>query len=818
MVTVDAVQTKSGVTIKWETSWEADNLGFHVYRSVNGGALERINKHIITGSALMSANRLRNGNTYRWKDQHPPAGLLQYYVEDVDLNGHKTMHGPVSPRTGSEDEVVASPTDPDPGLGSVGGILESSRGIGVEPLAALPAPAEERLNQQWKIAAQKAGKLLVTQAGWVSVKKRDLVAAGYDPGTNSKTIAVFTDGQEIPVDVRDGGDNRFDADDTIEFFGTGIDTPSSGARVYFVVNDKGRGARLRQQNGPKKGAAAPASFPYTYWRKERTVFFTGLVTNGDNDNFFGAVVSSWPVTESFTAENIDPNGGAAELEIVFQGGIMNIEHVVTVNLNGHDLGTVRFDDMDRYVAKFTVPVSMLASGVNANTLTFTASEDWNDISVVEALRLRYQHLYRADGGALGFTATGGTEVVVAGFAANDVIAAVDLTNPTDPVRLGVTTGTAADGSRSATVVAPDTGTRTILVYAASRVVAPAQVVLNSPSSWNDHKNEADLVIITHSSFVDAAKTLKAARDAQGLVTSVIDVQNLYDEFGFGHRGPFPIRTFLERTRKWKRAPRYAILLGDSSFDPRNYYGMGNVDFVPAKLVPTAYLKSSSDDWFADFSETGSAALAIGRIPVRTLAEANGIVAKLVAGSTASSTVTLVSDRPSAGVSFEQGSATLAGLVPAPLTATHIKAATTSNPQAAVLSAFNNGSLIINYTGHGSVELWSNFFSSAQANALRNGNKLPFVVAMNCLNGYYHDLFTDSLGEALLRNPSGGAIGVWASSALTAPHLQSQMNAELYRHIFSMPIGDALLKAKQSVNDLDVRRTFILFGDPTIRLK
>ncbi|HYH09858.1 MAG TPA: C25 family cysteine peptidase [Thermoanaerobaculia bacterium] len=816
MVNVESIQTKSGVTVKWETSFEADNLGFNVYRSVSGGAPQRVNKHLITGSALVTGNKIRNGNTYRWKDQNPPAGFVQYYVEDVDLNGQKKMHGPSTPRVGQEEEVVSSPTDPDPGLGSVGGILESPRGIGVEPLTALAAPVTDRLNQQWKIAAQKAGKIVVTNAGWVSVKKRTLVAAGFDPGTNPKGIAVFTNGEEIAIDVRDGGDNKFDADDTIEFFGTGIDTPSSGARVYFVVNDKGRGARLRQQNGPKKGSAAPASFPYTYWRKERTVFFTALTNNGDNDNFFGAVVTSWPVSEPITVENLDPNGGNAELELVLQGGSTNIEHIVSVQLNGQNLGTVRFRDMDRIVTKLPVPQSMLVSGTN--TLTFTASEDWNDISVVESLRLKYQHLYRADGGALAFTIPGGSEVSVAGFAANDALAAVDLTDPNDPVRLTVTAGNAADGTRAATLIAPDNGSRTILVYAASRVVAPAQVVLNQPSTWNDHKNEADLVVITHSSFVDAAKTLKNARDAQGLVTSVIDVQNLYDEFAFGHRGPEAIRTFFQRaTQSWKRAPRYAILLGDSSFDPRNYYGMGNVDFVPTKLVPTAYLKSASDDWMADFKDTGAPVIAIGRVAVRTLAEANGAVAKLVGGSTATGKVTFVSDRNSAGVSYEQGSNAVAALVPPTMTTTHVKANTNANPNAAVLSAFGDGSVLVNYTGHGSVEVWSNFFSSAQANALTNGKKLPFVVSMNCLNGYYHDLFTDSLGEVLLRNPNGGAIGVWASSALTAPHIQSQMNAELYRHIFTMRVGDAMLKAKAAVQDLDVRRTFILFGDPTLRI-
>ncbi|HYK00888.1 MAG TPA: C25 family cysteine peptidase [Thermoanaerobaculia bacterium] len=812
LFSLDATQSKSGVTVRWQTSFEADNLGFNVYRSTGSGAPEKINNHIITGSTLFTARRLEDGRNYRYKDTKVPAGLAQYWVEDIDLRGTKTMHGPVTPKLGNDDDSSSGGTDPDPGLGSVGGILESPRGIGVLPLTMKAAPATDRLNQQWKIAAQKAAKVVVTTAGWVSVKKRDLVAAGYDPGTNSRALAVFTDGQEIAVDVRDGGDGKFDADDTVEFFGTGIDTATSGGRVYFIVNDKGRGARLRQQNGPKKGTAAPASFNYSYWRKERTVFFSGLVNNGDNDNFFGAIVTSWPVSEPLAVENLaTTSGGNAQLELVMQGGSDRMEHVVSVTLNGHAAGTIRFRDLTRYVTTLSIPTSWLVNGANA--LEFTAENGWEDVSVVEAVRLTYPHLYRADGGALAFTVNGGTEVPVAGFAATDVVAAVDLTNPEDPVRLNVTFS-----NGTATVIAPDTGVRTIFVYAANRIAAPAQVVLNAPSTWNDNKNAADLVILTHSSLTVAAKTLKAARDAQGIATTIVDVQNVYDEFAFGHRGPQPIRDFLKRTQGWKRAPRYAILLGDSSFDPRNYYGIGNVDYVPTKLVPTGYIKTASDDWFADFDDDGIASLAIGRIPVRTLADANGVVTKLTATRTTNSTVTLVSDYTSGGMSFEQGSAHVAQQVPSSLTTSHIKAASTPNAANAILGAFNNGSLIVNYTGHGSVEIWSNLFSSYSATSLTNGTKLPFVVAMNCLNGYFHDLYTDSLGEALLRNPNGGAVSVWASSALTAPHLQTQMNAELYRHVFTMPIGDAIIKAKQSVNDLDVRRTFILFGDPTLRLR
>ncbi len=65
------------------------------------------------------------------------------------------------------------------------------------------------------------------------------------------------------------------------------------------------------------------------------------------------------------------------------------------------------------------------------------------------------------------------------------------------------------------------------------------------------------------------------------------------------------------------------------------------------------------------------------------------------------------------------------------------------------------------------------------------------------------------------------MGVWASSGLTEPEGQSDMNRELIRLLFngeSLTLGQAAVRAKSATTDQDVRRTWILFGDPTTRLK
>jgi len=143
--------------------------------------------------------------------------------------------------------------------------------------------------------------------------------------------------------------------------------------------------------------------------------------------------------------------------------------------------------------------------------------------------------------------------------------------------------------------------------------------------------------------------------------------------------------------------------------------------------------------------------------------------------------------------------------------------------AEIASRINEGQLLVNYAGHGSAERWSRqgIFGDTEAAALTNADRLPLFVLMTCLNGFFADVFSESLAEGLMLSPDGGAVAVWASSGLTEATVQAAMNQELFKQLFTRPsitLGEAVIGAKSSVADLDVRRTWILFGDPTMRLR
>src|SRR5205823_4430278 len=173
------------------------------------------------------------------------------------------------------------------------------------------------------------------------------------------------------------------------------------------------------------------------------------------------------------------------------------------------------------------------------------------------------------------------------------------------------------------------------------------------------------------------------------------------------RGPEAIRTMMQSAQQWKTAPRFLLLVGDASYDPRNYQGTNiNIDFVPTKLVSTSLMKTASDDWLGDFNGDGAADIAVGRIPVQTAADAALVFNRLTSRGTPSGSwatnATFVTD-VSTDFDFGGTAASLIPLLPASWTKSTIDFTTTGG--AAVSSAINNGSILVDYIGHGSSEIW-----------------------------------------------------------------------------------------------------------------
>ena len=98
-----ATLTPDGRTlIKWRTGYEVDNVGFRVYREQNGRRV-RITSSIVPGTALIGAGpgASAGGRIYTWSDGTAPSEGVRYWLEDIDLKGKHTWHGPIVPAPAS---------------------------------------------------------------------------------------------------------------------------------------------------------------------------------------------------------------------------------------------------------------------------------------------------------------------------------------------------------------------------------------------------------------------------------------------------------------------------------------------------------------------------------------------------------------------------------------------------------------------------------------------------------------------------------------------------------------------------------------------
>ncbi|MFQ5708455.1 MAG: Ig-like domain-containing protein [bacterium] len=101
----------NGVKILWNTSREIDNLGFNVLRSLSRtGNFTKLNDQLIPPSAT---------GAYQFKDAHVVVGQRYYYIlEDVDVRGAKTRHGPIfidvsAPKTFELSQNFPNPFNPE---------------------------------------------------------------------------------------------------------------------------------------------------------------------------------------------------------------------------------------------------------------------------------------------------------------------------------------------------------------------------------------------------------------------------------------------------------------------------------------------------------------------------------------------------------------------------------------------------------------------------------------------------------------------------------------------------------------------------------
>jgi hypothetical protein len=864
LVSFTATVHGSRVLLRWRTAVESNNLGFRLYREA-GGASSLVTPDLISGSALMVGRRtaMSGGRSYVWWDDLPDGtdpSTVRYWLVDVDLRAGPTFHGPAIPELSCEPppevhntprlrqltEVRNAPrprqlaeVSSTPGSRQLSALLDewsvvplpgtSGQGRPAGSVSHSPAPTKGTATPaQWNLTAAHSLKVGISQAGWYRVTGQDLSNHGLDK-VDANRLQLFADGREVALATRGVGRGRnLSAGSTVEFYATGLDSQWTGERTYWLLAGNSAGRRVGKASA-QATTAAPASFAYTVESAPKLIYFSALM-NGDGDKYFGPVVSTdttAPTTLPLEVRNGAPAGQAA-LDVAIQG-VTDGAHVVAVLINGNPVGQVQFDGQALGTAHLLFDqATSLVEGTNQVAVVAQGGD--MDFDLVRSVGLTYWRRYVADANALAMSALGGSRLVVAGFSSASV-RVMDVTDPEDVSEISATVQ--GDGTSGYSVAAnvAGTGTRNLLAFTDDAIAAPASLTTNTPSSWHLATNAASLVILTNAAVADALQPLVELRQGQGHVVDVVDVEDVYDEFSFGNKNPQALRDFLAlASSTWRKRPSFVLLAGSASADPRNFMGYGDFDLVPTKFVWATYNETPSDDWFVDFNDDGLPDMAIGRLPVRDSTQAAAVVQKLIGyvgtGSADwNKTAVLVSDKATNDFDFPAASNAVAAQIPTSIFLTQIfrgDFGDDSAAHAAVVGAFNQGTLLVNYMGHGSETGWSgNLLSTDDIPGLTNGSRLPFVSSMTCWTGWFADPYGETLGDLLLRAPQGGAVAVWAGSGMTDPTGQQAMASEFMRLLFATKkstIGEAAAQAKAATGDLDVRRTWILLGDPTTKLQ
>ena len=692
--------------------------------------------------------------------------------------------------------------------------------------AALGAPVPSRLEQQWSIVSGQAVKLLVNKTAWTRVGRQQLVAAGLPAKTPTKTLRLYADGREVPIRVVGTSHGVLGRKGAIEFYGVALDTQSTDTHVYWLVwgATDSRAKRVTTTRTRVASRGVAQSFLTTSIIAPTDRYFQLNTDAKDtSDHFYGpTILPGKAASEEIQA--VDPAPfGAPSLTVALQG-YSTLNHRVQVKLNGAVVGTVSWEGDGSGTARFPIDRSKLRAG--ANTISLEATGGELDYSLFDSAKLSYARQFKAEGDRLTFALPARRVAQIAGFTSRQ-IRVVDVTAPALPklVRAKVRHGTAG---YSVTVPA-SSKPRRLIAFASRLVKRPAGAVKNQQSSWYRAGQGADMVIIAYPTFIPALRPLVELRERRGLHVDVVNIQKLFDEFSFGAHDPGAIRTFLERAKAvWKPVPRYVLLVGDATVDPRNYLKLADEDYVPTKLVKTYYLQAPSDDWFTDFNDDGAPDMAIGRLPVDSASQTASVVAKIVRyESTAASgprDALIVADQ-NEGFDFEGSAAGLASLLqPAATTQIIRRSQSASNTafRTQVEQGLNAGPSVVEYVGHGSIDRWGagSYLPPADAKSLHN-DQLSIYVVTTCLNGYFVDPSRVSIGEAALEAPAGGAVAVWASSALADGGLDLALNRSLISRLYdggTATLGEKVIAAKRAVQDSDERRSMVLLGDPATRVR
>lgn len=801
-----AVPDERGVSFEWSTASETANLGFNLYAHTRGG-WQRVNDEPIPSQAVDSTEPLHYAYSAR--------GLAaeRFKIEDVATNGATRLHGPF--RIG--EAVGERPQPPVIDWGSFERQNEDS-----------VAAAKGRKGRQ-----ALAVELRVDRDGIHRLTYEELRDAGFDfAGVPLAHLALTEDGEPRPLRVE--GKGSFGPGAFIEFFGRGLDTLYTGTNVYRLAADPKAARRVAIDRTPLKGSSAPTTAYYESARVEHDRAYSHASPNGDPWYDERMLAFSTPKSWSFElpAEGYLVGVAPARLAVELWGVTTwpaDPDHHVRLKVNGVAVADELFDGLQALTIEADVPDDVLRAG--ANTLTIELPADtgvaW-DLVNVEAYSLTYPRSLGAGDGALVFAAAG-ERVQVSGLPSSDVsVYRFDGDQVTRLERLTVE----RTGGTSRVTFAGTAGSATYALAAGEGFLRPALAPVHAGDDLT--RGAAEYLVISHPAFLDGLAPLVRERESRGLAVRVADVDDVIAQFGGGVYGAEPIRDFIAYAHA-HLGTRSVLLVGGDTYDYRGYLGNGSMSFVPTLYAATGPLVgfAPSDSLLADTDGDGVQDLGIGRLPVRTRAELDTVIGKILdfERRPAGRSAVFAADAAdaAAGLSFSAESENFLRWFPEwEVERAYIDSFGVAGARQRLIEAINEGATLTSFMGHSAAQMWSfsRLFTTRDVPALTNAGSPTVVLQAGCWNSYFVEPKYDTLGHALLLGGDRGAAAVVGSSTLTDALAHQEMARHLGFVLGSEPgitLGEALTRAKQRLAAdrpelVDVLLGVTLLGDPATVLE
>ncbi|UCG43644.1 MAG: hypothetical protein JSU73_03235, partial [candidate division WOR-3 bacterium] len=506
-------------------------------------------------------------------------------------------------------------------------------------------------------------KLKVAETGIHAVSGAQIEELGVSlAGVDPKTLALYTLGEhqangpypdtmvQVAIHLTGVRDGRFDPEDRVVFYGAGADhwvnrcstyvrNLYTAENVYWLTWGSGRGRRMPRGLGPDTAGTPVVRFAPCRAHIEQDVLCparSGLL-------WLWKAIAKGEDRQATTAEVRLPLRYPAAIRMI--SGQMFADpqsagHRVAVRLNGVPLDTLRFGATSpnspfRFMLRPDQPARF-----GENRLELELSGDgWKKV-YLDFLEVEYTRRLSLFQGQLDFL---WQQPGTYRFSVRDIgpeepgdgFYVLDVTDPLEP-RMSDGIEMHGDSLRFCRRVY---GPTEFAVATSNQLVSPVSLELRRPGRLSSASMVADYWIVTPREFHGAAERLAGMRRGRipGIANAraeVADLEDVYDEYGFGLEEPGAIRQFFADKR-----PSYGLLVGDVTYDYRNNLNRVRTPGVPTYETGRSMDPSGSsnrealafDAWFADFEgQGGSPDMILGRVTARSGAELGSFIDKVEA--------------------------------------------------------------------------------------------------------------------------------------------------------------------------------------------